>query len=269
MLKQRVLTAIVLIPLLLLAIFFLPSFWFQCISAAIFILAAWEWTKLVGVARVGWRIGYLLILLLVLWLIRNGPAGWLLLFAAISWIIICWFTFHYDSFSRLWSRYQGIQLLTGIWLLALSWYGINVIRWQELGAYKLLLLLLIVWGADTGAYFIGRKWGRHKLAPRISPGKSREGVLGGIVAAMIVAAIMALFLPYSAAWFWGVIVLAFVTALVSVLGDLFESMVKRQVGVKDSGHILPGHGGVLDRIDSLISAAPIFAGGLLLLEFLR
>ncbi len=268
MLKQRVLTAIVLIPLLLLGIFLLPKFWFECITAAIFLLAAWEWVKLVGIANNGLRAIYLFILVLVLLLIQRIPGAPLLILAAVSWIGICYFVFHYETFCLLWAKSRVVQLMLGIWLLALSWYGINFIRWQELGAYKLLLLLLIVWGADTGAYFVGRKWGKQKLAPLISPGKSREGVLGGIVAAILVTVVAAWFLPYGWSYYGGMLILALLIACISVLGDLFESMIKRQSGVKDSGNILPGHGGVLDRIDSLISAAPIYAGGLLLLSFL-
>ena len=133
-----------------------------------------------------------------------------------------------------------------------------------MSSVNVLFILCLVWAADTGAYFSGTLWGKHKLAPKISPGKTIEGLCGGIMSALIVAAIFAVFakIEFSKLLPWTFLVILVV--LFSVLGDLFESIMKRQAGVKDSGQWIPGHGGILDRIDSLTAAVPVFTLGLLL-----
>jgi len=128
----------------------------------------------------------------------------------------------------------------------------------------LLYLLSLVWVADIGAYFIGKRFGRHKLAPSISPGKTREGLLGGLVSSLLWMIVV-----YQASAGWGIALLPFLligvlTALASVFGDLFESVLKREAGVKDSSKLLPGHGGVLDRIDGVLAATPVFLSGILI-----
>ena len=132
-----------------------------------------------------------------------------------------------------------------------------------------MYLFLLVWGADSGAYFIGRKFGNKKLAPKVSPNKSVEGLYGGIVTSMlIVITVTLLYLNISIPELLLFLILSVLTVFSSVLGDLFESMIKRRAGIKDSGRILPGHGGVLDRIDSLLAAAPIFAAGMYVLKLI-
>ncbi|EKE23342.1 MAG: Phosphatidate cytidylyltransferase [uncultured bacterium] len=132
-----------------------------------------------------------------------------------------------------------------------------------------MYLFLLVWGADSGAYFVGRKFGKKKLAPNVSPNKSVEGLYGGIVTSMlIVTAVALLYLDMTWPELILFLILSVVTVFSSVLGDLFESMIKRRAGIKDSGRILPGHGGVLDRIDSLLAAAPIFAAGMAVLKLI-
>lgn len=133
--------------------------------------------------------------------------------------------------------------------------------WQ-LSPWWLMYVFLLVWCADSGAYFVGRKLGRRKMAPNVSPNKSMEGLAGGLATGLLVVIGISVFkLQLSGVALISFVALSAVTILASVLGDLFESMLKRQAGVKDSGTILPGHGGVLDRIDSLLSATPIFALG--------
>ena len=132
-----------------------------------------------------------------------------------------------------------------------------------------MYLFLLVWGADSGAYFVGRKFGRKKLAPNVSPNKSVEGLYGGVVTSMlIVIAVALLYLEMTWPELILFLTLSVITVFSSVLGDLFESMIKRRAGIKDSGRILPGHGGVLDRIDSLLAAAPIFAAGIAVLKLI-
>jgi phosphatidate cytidylyltransferase len=135
--------------------------------------------------------------------------------------------------------------------------GFNVLR--DSGAVWLLFVLLLVWTADIGAYFAGRRWGKRKLAPRVSPGKSWEGVYGGLAATTLLAMLFALWQPLGPMGGVALVVITAVVTLTSVLGDLFESMLKRYRNIKDSSQLLPGHGGVLDRIDSLTAAIPIFA----------
>ena len=132
-----------------------------------------------------------------------------------------------------------------------------------------MYLFLLVWGADSGAYFVGRKFGQNKLAPTVSPNKSVEGLIGGIgLAIIIIIVVQVNYLNLTFAQHLLFLILSVVTVFASVLGDLFESMIKRRAGIKDSGRILPGHGGVLDRIDSLLAAAPIFAAGMYLLKLI-
>jgi phosphatidate cytidylyltransferase len=139
----------------------------------------------------------------------------------------------------------------------------------SLSPWWLMYVFLLVWGADSGAYFVGRKFGMRKLAPQVSPNKSIEGFVGGLITSSLVIMVVALvFLKLSLVALFAFLILSLFTVLASVLGDLFESMIKRRAGIKDSGRILPGHGGVLDRVDSLLAAAPVFAAGLYLFSIL-
>jgi len=146
-----------------------------------------------------------------------------------------------------------------------TWVALVGIKREEHGNAWILLLFLIVWGADTGAYFAGKQWGRTKLAPNVSPGKTREGMLGGLVTVALVSLAFAQWNELSIPSTVYLMILGVVTAVMSVMGDLFESLLKRHSGLKDSGNLLPGHGGILDRIDSLLAATPFFYLGLLFL----
>jgi phosphatidate cytidylyltransferase len=226
------------------------------------------------------RIGFVaatVILIGVIWAFLSPSDLWLnskelhTYAVSILWIAVAWWLLSaflmisYPNSSGFWSKYSAIRGMFGWLTLIPTWVAFMVIRANDYqtdsyhGAQLLMFLFLMVWSADIGAYFVGKAIGKNKLMPNVSPGKTFEGFLGGVVFACVLVAIAA----YSLNWTNEQVITALlVTSLittVSVLGDLSESMFKRQAGVKDSGSILPGHGGILDRIDSLTATAPIFA----------
>ena len=254
MLKTRVITALLLLGGLLIVVFALPRYAAACAFAAVAALAAWEWGGLVGATRAQRTLFVVAILLSCLGAFLTAevvfPSLWLVagafwLLAVPPWLI------------RGWRPRGALRYLVGWIVVVPTWAAMLALR--DRGAWWLLIALAMTWVADIAAYFAGRAFGRHKLAPGISPGKTWEGVLGAVVGVLVYAEV--------AAWLTGTVIgspLGFVAALlvvvaVSVVGDLFESLAKRQAGVKDSGRILPGHGGVLDRIDSQTSALPFLA----------
>jgi phosphatidate cytidylyltransferase len=166
-------------------------------------------------------------------------------------------------------QHPWVVAIMGVLALAPCWLAISVLREDIGGPVWLLFALVIVWAMDTGAYFAGKLWGKRKLIPQVSPNKTWEGFYGGIVLVFVIAFIVCLAFRVPFYRFMTICILSVVTALFAVVGDLFESMLKRQVGVKDSGSGLPGHGGILDRMDSIIAALPIFTlGSLLFSSFL-
>lgn len=266
MLKQRVITALILAPLAIWAILALPDMTFRIILGVVFSLAAWEWSGLVGFEGSAGRSSYVGLIMMGL-LVANwvvGEPAWWPIGAAIAllwWIAGLVWVVRYPAGSGIWKTSAVARAKAGFLVLVPAWASVVLLR-EQAGAAFLLLLMLLVWGADTGAYFAGRRWGRRKLAPRVSPGKSWEGVAGAMVVTLLlgIAAIYWLKPPIHDVSF---ILLCLLTVAISILGDLLESMFKRVVDIKDSGGLLPGHGGILDRIDSLTAAAPLFAVGVL------
>lgn len=259
MLRQRVLTALILIPLALLGLFGLDSGGFALFTAVVVLLAAWEWANLSGFSHIVPRLGYVLVVALVMligWQTHAVMATWPLWLALLGWLVSFYWVATYPDSTKQWSR-PWLRLLAGLWVLLPCWVGFVQLRLS--GTEWLLYVLLIVWLADIGAYFAGRRFGRRKLAPRVSPSKSWEGVYGGMLATAILAIVFAIILELGFPRGVGLMVTTVIVTLVSVLGDLLESMFKRLRGIKDSGDLLPGHGGVLDRIDSLTAAVPLFA----------
>lgn len=273
MLKQRVITALVLVLIFLAALFGLPSGYFSFFIGAVLLIGALEWANLSGFPAIWQRLAYsfLLVVLLIivsLYLGFEGEASPRLDSLAIRDVLILgcgWWALAlllvqgYPSSSVLWGH-KVLRLLMGILVLIPTWVALVYVRQQSNGAWLVLLLMLIVAVADSGGYFAGRRFGKHKLAPAVSPGKTWEGFAGGFFANCLLALILGLILDASI-----LLMLALVipTSLVSVLGDLLESMVKRHAGAKDSGNILPGHGGILDRVDGITAGAPVFALSLL------
>ncbi len=258
MLRQRILTAIVAGLLLLAVLFAAPAALVRALLAAVILVAAWEWGAFLSPERAGVRYAYAAaigaLLALTAWLLGAGHlAATTVLVAALAWWLVAlgWLFFYPTPVPRV------LAAAGGVFVLLPAWLALDLLYRESAGL--LLFLLLLVWSADIGAYFAGRRFGRVKLAPAVSPGKTWEGVLGGLVAVALVAAAGAQYFGIATA-----VLLPFCIAigLVSIVGDLTVSVFKRSVGIKDSGKLFPGHGGLLDRIDSIAAAAPLFALGL-------
>lgn len=273
MLKQRVITALFLLPLAMAAIFSLQADWFLVLLAIILLGGSWEYRRLAGLS--GQTAGYILVLIqtVVLAMLFHYRGDWeAAILVYMSVICVAWlFMFVrlplYRSSSKADATYRVVSFVTAIVSISTGWFALSWIRLLPDGSWLILLLLLIVWAADTGAYFVGKSFGKKKLAIQISPGKTRAGLLGGLIAAPLVALLAEHFMPLANIETGALILLSLITALVSVGGDLLISLHKRTSGFKDSGKLLPGHGGVLDRLDSLLAAAPFFALGLLVSGF--
>lgn len=259
MLKQRIITAAWLAPLVLAGLFGLEGGAFALFTALIVLLGTWEWTNLAGITQTAQRaqlVAVMAALMLIMWLVGTATAIWPLWLAAVGWLLNLYWVARYPAAGEQWQA-SIRRLMMGLWVLLPCWVGFNVLR--ESGMAWLLFVLLLVWCADIGAYFVGRNWGKRKLAPHVSPGKSWEGVFGGLAATVILAILFAVWLSLGMAGGLTLILVTAVVTLTSVLGDLLESMLKRHRNIKDSSQLLPGHGGVLDRIDSLTAAIPLFA----------
>ncbi len=274
MLKQRLLTALVLIPLTVWAVLGLSSGALALLLAMFVLLGAWEWGALMGLNSLPKRAAYLGLMLLALWVAwaaigRPGVLTGVLVLALAWWILALIWLVRYRPAQKDDLTVVAAKGVAGILTLTPAWAALVAVHADgRSGAYLLLLLLVLIWAADSGAFFAGRRWGNVKLAPQISPGKTREGVYGALAVASLWAAVGGLWLGLQGLRLMLFVTLCLVTVLFSIVGDLFESMVKRQRGVKDSGNLFPGHGGVLDRVDSLTAAAPVFVLGLHWLEIL-
>lgn len=277
MFKQRVITALVLAPLMIIGIFFLPLKQFAIFIAAIATLGAWEWANIAGYERRWGRVGYAFLVFVCLYITARAyyfipeVVVYFLTVGAFWWVIAFALVRHYPQGTSLWTS-RPIRAILGLCVLLPMWVGFMHLKMQPHSSLLIVFVMLIVWGADTGAYFAGKKWGNSKLAPNVSPGKSWAGFWGGLVTSAVVALLFGLGLdrwlqPMSQADYLQMVVIAMVTMVVSVLGDLVESMMKRHRGIKDSSSLLPGHGGVLDRIDSMAAAVPVFALCIYLLDW--
>ena len=268
MLKYRLLSALVLVPVVVVTVLKLNVGNFALLAALVVVLASWEWAGLIPLRRPALRIGYLVLALALLslaWVLAQRET----LVNGVLWLAMGWWLFALFWISRptLGSgetfAHSAIKSLVGVGMLISTWLALVVLHSRpDHGPHWVLFVLVLVWVADSGAYFSGRRWGHTLLAPAVSPGKTWEGVLGGLAACCVVAVAYAWFIGLRGPVLASFVLVCLVTVLFSVAGDLLESLMKRQRGVKDSGDLIPGHGGVLDRIDSLLAATPVFLFGL-------
>jgi len=260
MLKQRIITALILLPIALCGFFLLAGASFALFIGLVVALGAWEWARLAGFAAQSARVLYAVVVaaLLLLMYLLPDLAPWILVAAVLWWMLATFLVLTYPDSGKHWSS-TACKLLIGLLILLPAWQGLVLIKQWELGNWLILAVMVLVWGADIGAYFSGKAFGKRKLAPKVSPGKSWEGLYGGLVASLVITAFVGISRGWSASQLVLGLLGAAVVVLISVVGDLTESMFKRQSGIKDSSNLLPGHGGVLDRIDSLTAAIPVFA----------
>ncbi|WP_439257905.1 phosphatidate cytidylyltransferase [Lonepinella sp. BR2271] len=280
MLKQRILSAIVMIALVCAALFLFSPFYFTLALGVIVTAGVWEWTQFPRL-KIVWRFvaTSIALAMLFVWIFSQADylnagrvfadyAEPLLLVAVIWWAVALGLVITYPTSANIWGKSVILQIIFACvtlvpFLIAVAALRLENYNVDSLHGIKLLLyVFVLVWAADSGAYFAGRKFGKHKLAPKVSPGKTWQGVIGGVITAGVLSE---LFIYFVGDHFFmhgntlSLTALSIATVAVSVLGDLTESMFKRQSGIKDSSNLIPGHGGILDRIDSLTAAAPFFA----------
>lgn len=274
MLKQRVVTAVILAAIFLAVLFGLPTPWFGLVLAAVVAVAGWEWANLSGLL-VNWqRWCYAAVVAAACWLVWQSSlqAGALdsrliqpiLSAACVWWALALLWVQGYPSSALLWDR-RWLKLVMGLVVMVPAWLALVYLHTLLNGAWLVFLLMAVVACADICAYFSGKAFGRRKLAPNVSPGKSWEGFVGGVCGCVI----LALGVGFLVDDVVGTLVLIVPACVVSVLGDLNESMLKRQRGIKDSSQLLPGHGGILDRIDGVTAAAPVFVLALIMTQWLQ
>jgi phosphatidate cytidylyltransferase len=264
--RQRVITALLITPFAIALILLTPTIALAVIIAFLCFVASWEWTRLAGMRSRPLRAVLMVfcgLLMIALWLSRGSLFWWGTIAVGVVWWFIAILWLKNYSFAASPTRENTvIKLVAGLVTVYPAWVALMQIHSQQTQFHTWALYsLLLIWGADTFAYLSGRRWGKRKLAPNISPGKTTAGVWGALVGSAIVAAIGGWWLNVRGIQLVALVVLALISVLFSVVGDLFESVIKRHANVKDSGAMFPGHGGVFDRLDGVFAALPIFALG--------
>ncbi len=268
--RQRTLTALLIAPLMVAAVLWLSAVHLALCLGLILIPAAWEWSAMTGIATRAGRLAYVAAVVLCLFVLWQPPLRqWyvhMIAAAAVFWGIVAFLLFRLRTVERksgpdTMLATAGLVVLIGPWLAI-----VHLHAHSPAGPSWVLFLLVLIWAADTLAYFTGCRWGRKKLAPLLSPGKTRVGVYGALTGAGLCGVLEGWSMGLPPGYAVLLVALCVLATLVSMIGDLFESLVKRSRDLKDSGQLLPGHGGVLDRIDSLAAAAPLFTLGILWLD---
>lgn len=268
MLKTRIITALILIPLVFAAIWWLPTSGLAALIGLLVLACAWEWAQflhLLGGARWAYLAAAALGVVVSHPLLLGASLSPGLIGLGLLWWLVAalWLRAYPAGFGPVAAR-RGRDGVLGLLLVLACYVSIWNLHQLAQGRFLILLLLVLVWATDTGGYFAGKRFGRRKLAAQISPNKTWEGVYGGVALALVLA-LMAWWWVFPAQSLPGLMLLALLVALTSIVGDLTVSMFKRQSGVKDTGTLFPGHGGALDRLDSLLAAAPVLYAGWLLM----
>lgn len=282
MLLQRILTASVLAAVAITAIFTLPTLFFYLFIGIIVLIAGWEWTGLSEINTVFGKLLFLLCLIIpmlgiVFWtqileifsqlLVwpelkkYSGALEWLVFGPVLFWIVMMFLIRKFPNLLLKIELKKRYKVFIGLFVLFAAWMFLTKLR-AFYGAEAVMYFLGLIWIADIAAYFTGKKFGKDKLAPEISPGKTRQGMYGAIFSAIVCSVLLGLYYDYPLKIATDFGFLSVLTVIVSIYGDLFFSLVKRKNNVKDSGSVLPGHGGVLDRLDSVIAAAPFYYAGI-------
>ena len=272
MTRTRLLAALFMTPLAIAAVLLLGTPWLVALAAVLFLIGLWEWFRLAEIDDTLHRsvllVANLAMMVAIVWASRSSTGFSFVLFQLASVVGVAWWLLamlwlkHYEFASDHDTHARMFKLAAGTLAVVPAWCALALIHGSQPNGHRwLLLALVVIWAADSGAYFAGRHFGKHKLSPRISPNKTIEGLVGGMVASIIVALVGAPLAGASVAQLPAVVLVVVVTVGFSVVGDLFESLLKRHVGAKDSGDLIPGHGGILDRIDSVLAALPVFALG--------
>lgn len=273
--KQRIITALILAPLVILGIFKLPLIGFIIALTAITLLGFWEWTQFTeSNSRIAALVPAVVVTGLSFLFISPDAASLnqvatphytVLALGFAWWIIASGMAITYPKTTNLWQNSQALRHVFGFLTLIPFLWSVIILRASDIsvdpyhGAKLVLYVCFLVWAADSGAYFAGKSMGKRKMAPHVSPNKTIEGLIGGIIAALIVGWLFAGWFDIQFTSPIHMVIITLITVVISVLGDLVESMFKRVSGIKDSSNIIPGHGGILDRIDSLTAAFPVFA----------
>ncbi|MBI1732858.1 MAG: CDP-archaeol synthase [Gammaproteobacteria bacterium] len=264
--SARTATAVPLAVAIIAGVLLLPSGAFTGIVGAAVTLAAWEWSALAGIVALTRRCLYVAALIGAGAAVCLAPAlqatTHVMAGAAGFWIAALLMIVATQRRRFAFDQWPRLRALSGALVLLPAWLGLVQLHAGAGGTHEVIFLLLLVWSADTAAFYAGRKWGRHRLCPEVSPGKSWEGAVAGLVAGVVLAAVYAALRNASGRAMVIFVLLAAFTVAASIVGDLFESMIKRSANRKDSGTLLPGHGGMLDRMDSLTAAVPVYLLGL-------
>jgi phosphatidate cytidylyltransferase len=262
--KQRIITALLITPLAIALILYAPVLVSAAIIGALCLTALWEWTRLSGMRSRPLRavlVGLGALAMVVLWCSESLPLWWTLIGAGCLWWPVAFLWLRKFSFAASpTNENTAIKVVAGALTVLPAWAGLmRILLTQGAPHTWALYSLFLVWVADSFAYLTGSRWGRNKLAPQVSPGKTFEGLYGGLIGCAVIAAIGGWLLDVRGLTLLLLVLFSLVAAAFSVIGDLFESLLKRHAGVKDSGTLFPGHGGVCDRLDGVFAALPIFA----------
>lgn len=285
MLSKRIITATILTLIMVAAVFLLPTIYFSALITLVVLMAGWEWTGLCGIHKILHKCLFLFILLLPIlalesWThllellaalldwpeIKNysGILEWLVILPVLFWLTMMVLIRKVPDELLALNLKVTSKAFAGWFILFFAWMFLNRLR-ALYGVEMVMYFFVLIWSADIAAYFVGNKYGKDKLAEQISPGKTVQGMYGALITGAVCGVLLGLYYRFPLMIASDFLLLSVLTVLISIYGDLFISIFKRQKGVKDSGALLPGHGGILDRIDSVIAAIPFFYAGILLI----